>query len=75
MIGSSLDQMWVAPQCGRFTELPVSTDRRNTAASVDIPALTGSPVAGHLIEIAPIAPPRWSAEGIAIGCPRLVDAE
>jgi len=43
------------PQCGHFTELPVSTDRWNEAGSMDMPVLTTWPVFGHLIEIAPVA--------------------
>ena len=52
-MASDLCQTWVAWQCGQRTELPVSTDRRNDSGSIDIPVLTGLPVVGHVIEIAP----------------------
>ena len=51
-MASDLCQTWVVWQCGHRTELPVSTDRRNDSGSIDIPVLTGSPVVGHVIEIA-----------------------
>jgi len=48
--------MCVAWQWGHRTELPVSTDRWKDSGSIDMPVLTGLPVVGHVIEIAPTGP-------------------
>ena len=66
-MASPFDQMCVTPQCGHFTEFPVSTDRRNDSGSIVIPVLTGLPVVGHVIEIAPTVPPCRTRTIAAIG--------
>ena len=66
-IASDLCQMCVVWQWGHRTELPVSTDRWKDSGSIDMPVLTGLPVVGHVIEIAPTGPSSRVDARCAIG--------